>query len=137
MERHQRLSDREFEEQFATAKLPPSYFTHEAHLRLAWIHIHQYGIDKAVEEIPRQIRSYAESLGVFDKFNMTVTVAAVKAVYHFYLQSEKDNFSSFIKAYPQLKTQFKEVLAQHYQVDIYRNPEAKANFLEPDLLPFD
>ena len=37
MEQHYTLTDNEFEKQFQTSSLDPAIFTHEAHLRLAWI----------------------------------------------------------------------------------------------------
>jgi hypothetical protein len=51
MNSHFELSDELFEEQFQNCQLNPALFNHEAHLRLAWIHITKYGIDKAIENI--------------------------------------------------------------------------------------
>ena len=86
------LSDKEFEAQFESGVLPPGLFTHEAHIRLAWIHIDKYGIDKAISNIVQQIQSYTAKLGVTDKFNKTLTIAAVRAVYHFMLKSNSSDF---------------------------------------------
>ena len=43
IEKHYQLSDEEFEQQFQNCLLSPVLFTHEAHLRLAFIHILKYG----------------------------------------------------------------------------------------------
>ena len=137
MQNHLVLTDEQFEQQFQNGTLNPSLFTHEAHLRLAWIHIQKYGIEKALENVPTQIIHFVDNLGARDKYNHTLTIAAIKAVYHFFLKSKSDNFVDFIKGFPRLKYHFKELLACHYGVDIFNNEAAKKIYLEPDLLPFD
>jgi len=137
MQNHLELSDQQFEEAFNSFALSPSLFTHEAHLRLAWIHITKYGIDKALENIPNQIIQFVDNVGARDKYNHTLTIAAVKAVYHFTLKSASTDFPNFIKAFPRLKYNFKDLLACHYGVDIFNNELAKVEYLAPDLLPFD
>ena len=137
MEKHLQLSDSTFEEQFTNCTLSPELFSHEAHLRLAWIHITKYGVQKAIENICKQIRHFAAFHGADGKYNETVTVAAVRAVHHFLLLSEADNFSDFIAENSRLKTHFKQLLETHYRIDIFNSEEAKNKFLEPDLLPFD
>ena len=137
MEAHYELDDHVFISQFEAATLDPKLFSHEAHLRLAWIHIKRFGIETAVKHITTQILHYASLLGAHDKYNETVTVAAVRAVYHFMLKSESDNFKDFIAEFPRLKYNFKDLLAQHYDIDIFNLNIAKSSFLEPTLLPFD
>lgn len=136
LEEHYKLEDHTFEEQFRDCTLAPGLFTHEAHLRLAWIHIHNYGVESAVENMNVQIRNYAESLGAGSKFNRTVTEAAVKAVNHFMLRSTSKTFKDFIEEFPQLKSKFKELLGTHYSIDIFTSAEAKQKFIEPDRSPF-
>lgn len=76
-------------------------------------------------------------MGAADKYNETVTIAAVHAVHHFQIRSNYDTFSSFIAANSLLKTNFKDLISTHYQTDIFKSAEAKKTFLEPELLPFD
>lgn len=137
MQDHYQLTDAEFTAQFADCRLDPNLFSHEAHLRLAWIIIEQHGIAEAEKIIPRQLKNYVNALGASDKYNETLTIAAIKAVYHFKGKSKADNFPDFIAEFPPLKYHFKELMAQHYGFDIYNSARAKATFLAPDLLPFD
>ena len=101
------------------------------------MHLNQYEIDAAIYNITSQLKNYTRSLGAEDKYNETITVAAVKAVYHFMLKSKTKSFSQFIKEFPRLKTNFKDLLAQHYGFDVFNSEEAKSSFITPDLLPFD
>lgn len=137
MEKHRELSDSEFEHQFITCALRPSDFTHEAHLRFAWINIRQYGIEQAEERVQHHLKNFVEYVGATDKYNTTLTIAAIKAVYHFMCKSDSKNFKEFIAEFPRLKNSFKELMASHYGFDIYNSEIAKKKFLEPDLLPFD
>ncbi len=137
MEKHYQLSDEAFEKQFEDLSLEPSLFTHEAHLRLAWIHIRKHGVRNAIDNITKQIKAFATYHGDADKYNETVTVAAVRTVYHFILKSSTHTFSEFIKENPRLKFDFKHLLDSHYSFDLFESSTAKTSFLEPDLVPYD
>ncbi|MEZ5043397.1 MAG: hypothetical protein R2828_26105 [Saprospiraceae bacterium] len=137
MEEHFKLSDSEFENEFSNCTLNPEFFSHEAHIRLAWIHIDKYGIEQATENIQTQLKKYVDTIGAADKYNVTLTVAAIKAVYHYMLRSNSKNFSDFSAEFPQLKVKFKELMYRHYGFDIYNSIEAKLQFMEPALIPFD
>ncbi|ASS50181.1 MAG: hypothetical protein A3D31_11470 [Candidatus Fluviicola riflensis] len=137
METHFDLTDQAFIQQFEACALNPELFTHEAHLRLAWIHLNQYGEIVAIENVSKQLLNYVIFLGARDKYNQTLTTAAVKAVFHFINKSASDNFKDFIAEFPRLKFNFKELMEQHYTFDIFNSDEAKHVFLEPDLAFFD
>jgi len=137
MQNHFQLTDTQFEQEFQARTLSPSLFSHEAHLRLVWIHIQQYGIEKALQNVPTQIIHFVDNLGASDKYNHTLTIAAIKTVYHFTLKSTSNNFKDFICEFPRLKNNFKALLACHYQQDIFNNARAKREYVVPDLLPFD
>ncbi len=131
------LSDNAFEREFMNCTLPSSSFSHEAHLRLAWIHISKYGIDMAIENICNQLMNYVAKAGAMDKYNTTLTIASVKMVNHFVSKSASDNFPDFILEFPQLKSNFRELIDSHYDVDIFNSKQAKEKYIEPDLLPFE
>lgn len=137
MKNHVDLTDDEFEQQFKNCLIDATQFTHEAHLRLAWIHIEKYGLEKAITNICFQLKRYVEFLGATDKYNETVTVAAIRAVYHFKLKTDASTFSEFIAKNQRLKDNFKELLGRHYVTDIFNSQQAKRQYLEPVLLPFD
>jgi len=137
MQNHLQLSDTEFETAFSDCTLDPKLFSHEAHLRLAWIHITKYGIDTAVNNVKNQIKNYVASLGAEDKYNETMTIAGVRVVYHFVLHSKVSNFPDFINEHQQLKGNFKGLLLSHYKTNIFESETAKKTFIEPELIPFD
>jgi len=133
---HYAYSKTEFKTAFANCTLNPSLFSHEAHLRLAWMIVQENGIERAIEIICNQIQHYVKHLGALDKFNKTLTIAATQAVHHFIQKSNAKNFSDFILEFPRLKNNFKGLMATHYSFDIYNSSKAKAKYLAPDLSPF-
>ena len=136
MEQHYQLSDEEFETQFANCTLDPKLFSHEAHLRLTWLYIKKYGLVKAEGMIIEQLTAYVKSLGATEKFNLTLTIAAIKAVHHFMTHIDVPNFNEFIDQGSQLKTAFKELINSHYSFDVFQSEEAKTKFIAPDLVAF-
>ncbi len=136
MKTHFDFNDSVFEKQFKEGILDPSLFTHQAHLRLAWIYINKYAIDLACLEVSTQILAYVTKLGAVDKFNKTLTIAAVKTVNHFARKSKSNNFRDFITEFPRLSHNFKELIDAHYGFDIFNSEKAKTQYLPPDLLPY-
>lgn len=134
---HLDLADSKFKTKFEDCSLPSNLFTHEAHLRLAYLTIQELGIEKATNTICKQITNYVQHLGAKDKFNKTLTIAATKALHHFMAKSNSSNFNSLIDEFPRLTSNFKDLISTHYGFDIYNSKIAKAKYLEPDLLPFD
>lgn len=137
MQDHFKLTDSQFEKQFSNGTLPPSLFSHEAHLRLAWIHIKKYGVENAVKNIRQQLKDYVKAVGAEDKYHETVTIASVRAVNHFIRKSETESFADFIKENEQLLNNFKHLLLTHYRTDIFNSKIAKKEYIEPELIQFD
>ncbi|MEQ9298622.1 MAG: hypothetical protein RIF33_08665 [Cyclobacteriaceae bacterium] len=133
---HYDYTDEELETIFASFRLKPLMFTHEAHLRLAYVHISKYEPEQAAQNMCEQIKGYAESLSVPEKFNMTVTIASIKAMHHFMSKAKSDNFKGLTQEFPQLLTDFREIIAQHYSFNVFADLQAKQEYVAPDLLPF-
>ena len=133
---HTQLSDEDYERQFARCTFKPRLFSHEAHLRLAYIHIKKYGLTKAEENMVDQIKHFADYYGATEKFNKTVTIAAARAMNHFMEKATSDNFSDLMREFPKLSTNFKDILRQHYSFNVFSDPKAKKEFILPDLLSF-
>ncbi|MCE2613689.1 hypothetical protein LVD13_11960 [Flavobacteriaceae bacterium D16] len=137
MEEHYKLSDQEFEEQFISCTMDPLIFSHEAHLRLSWLYLRKYGLNTTESMVQDQLKQYVTSLGAEEKYHTTLTVAAIRVVDHFISRSKSDNFKDFISEFPRLKMNFRELINAHYGFDIYSSEKGKAQYLKPDLLPFD
>lgn len=110
MENHFELNDAEFERQFGFCELNPAIFSHEAHLRLTWIHLTQYGIEQATSNIQEQLVQFVKHVGAVDKYNKELTITAINAIYQLINQSSSTDFQEFIAEFPKLKTNFMETI---------------------------
>jgi len=137
MEKHKELNDCEFETQFENCTFDSHIFSHEAHLRLAWIHIKKYSLEKACQNICEQILLFDKTHDKGEKFHTTLTIASLKIMYHFMKKASSETFQGLLEEFPQLKTAFKELIDTHYSFDVYNSEQAKKEYLAPDLVIFD
>lgn len=137
MKNHTELTDEQFLKAFSSCELDPSLFNHEAHIRLAWILITNSGLEKVREEVVNLISDYVTHLNQEDKFNLTLTIAATEIISNKVQLSSTTDFQDFIEDFPELITDFKSIIHQHYSFDIFNSEVAKTQYLPPDLIPFD
>lgn len=114
MENHFVLSDAEFEARFAACTLPVSDFTHRAHLRLAWLHLHKYGLQQAEANILDQLEAFVAHAGATNKYDHALTRASVRAVHHLMQRSQAGNFGDFLDENPGLITNFRDLVTAYY-----------------------
>ena len=134
MDLHYSLSDAEFIHDFENCKLDPSWFTHEAHLRIGFLYIQQLGSKLAAQKLCTGIARFDRIFGNGDKFHRTITVASIGILSHFMRKSAASDFISFIEEYPQLKTDFKRLLHTHYSGELLSTSMSKSTYILPDLL---
>ncbi|MBR9919216.1 MAG: hypothetical protein GYB31_00145 [Bacteroidetes bacterium] len=137
MKNHRQISDSEFIRSFESCELPPEVFSHEAHLRLAWLYLYEGGLHTASVRYQKNLQEYVTHWGAADKYHETLTIAAVKTVWHFMQKSETKDFFSFMEENPRLNTHFKALLEAHYSNEKIWSKEARAAFVDPDLLPYN
>jgi hypothetical protein len=101
-------------------------FPHSEHLRLAYTFAQIGGTDAAVAGA-RRIREFAGP-----KYHDTLTVGWARVVAHLVEQSPELDFDAFLAANPQL--QRRDLLLAHYSRERLFSPDARAAFVEPDLL---
>ncbi len=117
MEAHFKLTDDEFEMQFKDCTLDPKIFSHEAHLRLAFIHIRKYGLGKAIQNICDQIRKFDQTFGDGTKYNEELTIACVKLIDHLIKKTPDSGFKRLLAYYPELKSDFRTTITPFFEVE--------------------
>ena len=130
MPTHFDLTDSEFE--FAFKTCANRNFSRMKRI-CGWhgIHVKKYGVEQAILNINAQLLQFVNHVGARDKFNKTVTIAAIRAVNYFINRSESESFADFIQEFPRLKYNFKELFAFHYGHDIFKSEKAKREYIEP------
>lgn len=112
-EKHRQLSDKDFTRLFEEGTLEPDVFTHEAHLRLAWLLIKEHGLQLATEMLCSQIMHFDRQHGKGTKFNKVITLAAAQLVDDLQRQSHDRSFMDFIGRHPRLFSDFGTLLAPY------------------------
>ncbi len=133
---HWDYSDDQFLEKFISGSLNPGLFSHEAHIRLAYIFISRIGEERAIDETCSAIKGYVDHLKIEGKYHETITVVAVKLVAKAMRDQSYDDIRAFLDSNPDLINRFKEIVQSHYSFDVFNDSSARAQFVEPDLLPF-
>ena len=124
------LSDKEFVARFEAHDLDE--FSHRDHLRLAFVYARGGGVQAAVDGA-RRIRGFAEAQGARRKYHETMTVAWARVVGRLAIDSAPLAFPAFLDAHPELL--HRDLLSAHYTDERLFSEEARAAFVEPDVVP--
>jgi hypothetical protein len=129
------LSDQDFLAAVESATHPGEEFGHRAHLRLAWLCLReQQGLEAGLERIRTLIQNYATALGAPGKYHETMTRAWAERVWSAARRTPgAGTFDALMEAHPELLDS--RSLSTHYSEALLHSPEAKANWVPPDLRP--
>lgn len=82
---------------------PADGFPHAAHLRVAWVYLHESSsLDEAVERMSATLLAFAASVGKTDKFSMPVTVFWMLQVAAARAMMPEAELNAILTAYPRL-----------------------------------
>lgn len=128
-------ADRAFRSDFEAGTLKPAAFGHREHLRLAYVHIAEYGLRGASESFPRSLRAFLKRHDVDPgKYHETLTQAWLLAVRHFMDRAgDAVCADDFLSRSPALLD--RDLMLTHYSRERLFCEEARMRFLEPDLDP--
>lgn len=102
-EKHQLLTNDQFEEQFRNCTLPKPLLTDDAYFRLAFIHTTKYGKNKAIVNLQRQLAAYEIKNGNHFRFT-DENIEEFILLLDKHLSSEtKKNYNELLLTFPNLK----------------------------------
>ena len=127
------LSDHKFIEQFESLTLDKQFFDHIGHMRLTWLYLNQYDLEKSILLVNKNIKAYAESLGAKDKFHFTITTALVRIIDKRLILSQSFSWNKFLTNNYDLVDDAISVLLQYYTSELLFSDAARASFIEPDV----
>jgi hypothetical protein len=127
-------ADRAFRVAFESFAVAPADFTHQAHVRLAYVYLVEGDVESAVQRMREALLGFLEHHGLpRSKFHETITRAWVLAVRHFMNKSSSASASDFITRNPELLDS--RIMLTHYSASVLFSAEAREAFVEPDLDP--
>ena len=133
------MNDTELLQKFEDCTLPFDQWTHRAHVRVAYCYLSSHPFAEALDRVRTGIKKYNAANrvpeGPMSGYNETTTVAFVRiidAVRQAYASAMPTADSEeFCEKHPQLL--HRQVLRLFYSLERWMHPDAKTQFVEPDL----
>ncbi len=126
---------------FNDRSLPRARWTHAAHLTVALWHLLQYDWPEAVARVREGIKAYNAAHGVRQTptggYHETLTLFWLRAVRAFLEDGRNEGRSLVALANSLVASCDRDLPLRHYTRERLFSAEARANRVEPDLLPLD
>lgn len=127
------MTDDEFLAAFEAVALTRPEWTHEAHVRMAWLYLARHPVPDALDRVRRGIQKLNGKIGSPDGYHETITVAFVRVIADRLAESE--TYPAFRDRNPDLLDRTLPALLRHYTKDRLYSAEARAAFVAPDREP--
>lgn len=127
------MTDEDFLAAFEGCTIPKADWTHEAHVRMAWLYLSRLPLPAALQKARSGIARYNRSLGNTTGYHDTVTVAAVRVIAS--RMAAGEGYAAFLVRNRDLIDNLMEVLRGYYSDARLKSDEAVAEFVEPDRAP--
>lgn len=128
------MDDREFLQLFHDASLQREEFRHKGHLRLAFLILSRHRREEAERIVAREIRRFAAASGAANRYHDTLTRFWVWLVGHVMENVPKaESIDELLARFPFLLD--KSLPYRHWRGDTFNSEQARAGWVEPDLVP--
>lgn len=126
--------ERDFLKNFEDCSLSGKCWTHAAHIKMAWLRMESTdSFDEALDKIKNGIKIFNSSQNSIG-YHETITVAFAHIIHD---RRRADNSSlscqDFMNKHADLLSRDEPILHRYYSPSILSSPDAKTNFIEPDL----
>ena len=133
-EKTTQMTDDAFARAFEDGTITPAEFTHLAHVRVAWVYLHEAeSTDRALARMRTGIQRFAAAAGAAQKYHETITVVWMRLLEDVRSQGASGELTDVLRAYPALAD--KDLPLQYYSRDRLFSDEARAAWVEPDRRP--
>jgi hypothetical protein len=126
------LSDPQLIDAFEKGSVEPGSFSHELHLRMAWLFLRSMPLWEAIGRYGGALRRLAGRHGAAEKYNETVTWALL-CVMHNRLEAGAASldWGTFLERNADL-LEWKRLLAGYYRPETLASERARRTFVLPD-----
>ncbi|MDX1933238.1 MAG: hypothetical protein SFU56_11580 [Capsulimonadales bacterium] len=131
------MNDTEFLAAFESGTLPGVLWTHEAHVRMAYLYARDHADSRSLlAQVRERIRFHNESHGNRTGYHETITVAFLALIVERLRAGQgAGSWEEFRLAHADLVRQGMEPLYRHYTRDVLFSEAARASFVPPDAAP--
>jgi hypothetical protein len=127
------MDDSEFLRVFLDGWPATERFGHHDHLRIAWLVIERHGPELAAEIVGERLKAMAVARGVTPLYNETMTRFWIRLIAHVREATQAPTVDEAIARVPMLLD--KNLAQRHWSRTAMFGPEARASWVEPDLVP--
>ena len=127
--------DQQFLQALRNCTLPRSAFDHVGHVRAGWLYVTAMPTTEAIELISEDIQAYATHLGARQKFHRTITEALMRLLASHLPAERALTWKQFIDRHPIVIEDARGLLLHFYSESRLATPQARSQFLQPDLRP--
>jgi hypothetical protein len=132
------LTDEEFLRQFESAAWPYAEWHHRQHIKVAYLYLRRYPFTQAQVQMRERIKAYNAAKQLPDSllsgYHDTMTQAWMHLVYFALCESgPAESADAFYELHPEL---WGKKILRFFYTEVFITPEAKANFVPPDRIPF-
>ena len=117
-------------ERFEQRRIDAPNFRHQDHIQVAYEMLEKYDFVDACARYASTIRAMAESVGVPEKYNATITFAFMSLIAERKTETVSGNLDTFLVANPDLLD--KNILKRWYTDERLTSTAARGQFLLPD-----
>lgn len=130
--------DETFLEQFEAAAWPLEEWHHPQHVKVAYLYLRRFPFETALARMRAGVKAYNNARKIPDSllggYHETMTQAWMRLVYFTLCEyGPAENADAFYELNPQLSQ--KKSLRFFYTKELFMSPQAKAEFVNPDLTP--
>jgi hypothetical protein len=130
------MTDDEFLAAFEECRLPKHLWTHQAHVRMAWLYLREKPLEEVIPTVRRGIQRYNASLGNREGYHETITVAYLVLIDSRLARGAGEgSFADFREVNADLLDRTLSTILVHYSREVLFSIEARQAFVEPDLVP--
>jgi hypothetical protein len=131
------MNDSEFLQAFEQCSLPENQWTHCAHVRMAWLYLHQKSLVEALPIVREGIKRFNSSLSKPLAYHETITRAHLILIdQRMKSAASVQTFDEFCLVNPDVIDRKLSALLIHYSNETLFCSKAREMFVEPDLAPF-
>ena len=128
------MTDEAFARAFETGGVTPADFNHVAHVRVAWVYLHEAAsVEEALARMREAIRRFAAAAGASQKYHETITVLWMRLLADVRARGASGELADVLRAHPALAD--KDLPLVYYSRERLFSDEARVAWVEPDRLP--
>ena len=131
---HADLSNQQFLQQIETVTINPELFTHEAHIRMAWLYLNGFDHETALQCISAAIKGIDAKYAGGMKYHHTITMVFANTMAALMHNKVHKSWQEFIVGNAGLGIS-KKFLSDYYSDELLYSDEAKTQFVSPDKKP--